>query len=114
MKQPKRMTRPNTEPLDMDAFIAGADPVAAEAPTPMPAKAERKPTPKPKARPPWEGAGEGKRSRLIVTLSPAEKAMFEFLRDETGVPTAARIVRAAVKEAEAEAKRLWSSKNRND
>ena len=97
--------------FDLDSFIGAADPVTASEvqETPQTPSKAPKPRPKPKApKPmPWDGAGEGPLVKISMKMTPRQKAILDYLREETGVPTAQRLLRATMPDAEAEARDRW-------
>lgn len=96
--------------FDLDAFVGAADPITSEVQeTPQEQPKPARPRSKPKtAKPvPWDTSGEGPLVKISMKMTPRQKAILDYLRDETGVPTAQRLLRATMPDAETEARDRW-------
>ena len=97
--------------FDVNAFIGGADQSAVqETPQAEPKVEKPKRAPKAKAPEPWKQEPEQPLVQVTIKMTPRQKAMFDYLRDETRVPTNARLLKETVAKAEAEATELWKKK----
>ena len=95
--------------IDVDSLIAGADPVAAKATASSKSKAKSVATtsaPKTKQRP-WADKPNKGRVNMPLYVTPDIKAMLDYLKTETGVPTQAMLRKVIEPAVKAEAEKVW-------
>lgn len=95
----------NMDPVagaDLDQLIAGADPVTTTQPTP-----EESAHPVDTA--PWAMVPESGKISTPLYISPQIKAMMDFLREETGVPSQVLMRKILEPAIRAKAEQLWNT-----
>lgn len=97
--------------VDIDALIAGADPVSA----PKPAKAAKtepattKKAPK-STKAPWEDLANEGRVNMPLYVTPQIKGMLDYLKKETGVPSQVTLRKIIEPELRKEAEKIFKGK----
>ena len=93
--------------VDIDALIAGSDPVTAEVVQPVKKESSKEKKKTKTAKAPWEGVGKGSRRSLPLYLDEEGKLMLDFIRDTTEVPTQRFLKKVLAPAIRKEAERLW-------
>lgn len=72
--------------LDVDALIAGADPMKSSKPKTASTKSTKPKTAPKSKKGPWEDKATTGRVNMPLYVTPQIKAMLDYLQQETGIP----------------------------